>query len=262
MRPGVTSRTRKKQVCPCLTLCTAPTRSCVFVCVVPSKKKKKKKRLLCSAVYSCATLTNPTHPINTIRTQACQSKLLVTPEFLRGHVSQGCILPLGPAVILYNLLSCAVILMHAIRRHPFCHPLSSPLSSPVIHCHPRSPAAIFVISPTHHQHLPPQSATLPNTTRHHTTPHRCRSSATRSRRPLGRGHRLSPPPFRHPDPQRRWCGFTGLASTRATSTRALADTFQGSNLRSTSASRALGSSKHQVARRQQRASRHRSLSPW
>ena len=43
MRPGVTSRTRKKQVCPCLNLRTAPTRSCVFVCVVLSKKKKKKK---------------------------------------------------------------------------------------------------------------------------------------------------------------------------------------------------------------------------
>ena len=34
MRPGVTSRTRKKQVCPCLNLRTAPTCSCVFVCVV------------------------------------------------------------------------------------------------------------------------------------------------------------------------------------------------------------------------------------
>ena len=32
MRPGVTSRTRKKQVCPCLNLCAAPTCSCVFVC--------------------------------------------------------------------------------------------------------------------------------------------------------------------------------------------------------------------------------------
>ena len=32
---------RKKQVCPCLTLCTAPTCSCVFVRVVLSKKKKK-----------------------------------------------------------------------------------------------------------------------------------------------------------------------------------------------------------------------------
>ena len=44
MRPGVTSRTRKKQVCPCLNICTAPTCSCVFVCVVLSKKKKKKKK--------------------------------------------------------------------------------------------------------------------------------------------------------------------------------------------------------------------------
>ena len=35
---------RKKQVCPCLTLCTAPTCSCVFVRVVLSKKKKKKKK--------------------------------------------------------------------------------------------------------------------------------------------------------------------------------------------------------------------------
>ena len=34
---------RKKQVCPCLNLRTAPTRSCVFVCVVLSKKKKNKK---------------------------------------------------------------------------------------------------------------------------------------------------------------------------------------------------------------------------
>ena len=32
MRPGVTSRTRKKQVCPCLNLCAALTCSCVFVC--------------------------------------------------------------------------------------------------------------------------------------------------------------------------------------------------------------------------------------
>jgi hypothetical protein len=37
------NRMRKKQVCPCLNKCTAPTRSCVFVCVVLSKKKKKKK---------------------------------------------------------------------------------------------------------------------------------------------------------------------------------------------------------------------------
>ena len=44
MRPGVTSRTRKKQVCPCLTLCTPPTCSCVFVRAVLSKKKKKKKK--------------------------------------------------------------------------------------------------------------------------------------------------------------------------------------------------------------------------
>ena len=38
--------------------------------------------VLCSTphkvvVQCCATLTNPTHPINTIRTQACQSKLLI-----------------------------------------------------------------------------------------------------------------------------------------------------------------------------------------
>ena len=43
MRPGVTSRTRKKQVCPCLNLCTAPTRSCVFVCVVLSPPPPNKK---------------------------------------------------------------------------------------------------------------------------------------------------------------------------------------------------------------------------
>ena len=46
MRPGVTSRTRKKQVCPCLNLCTAPTCSCVFVRVVLSKKNQKKPELL------------------------------------------------------------------------------------------------------------------------------------------------------------------------------------------------------------------------
>ena len=34
---------RKKQVCPCQNLRTAPTRSCVFVCVVLSPKKEKKK---------------------------------------------------------------------------------------------------------------------------------------------------------------------------------------------------------------------------
>jgi hypothetical protein len=45
VRPGVTSRTRKIQVCPCVNLCPAPTCSCVFVCVVLSKKKKKKKML-------------------------------------------------------------------------------------------------------------------------------------------------------------------------------------------------------------------------
>ena len=33
---------RKKQVCPCLNKCTAPTCSCVFVRVVLSKKKIKK----------------------------------------------------------------------------------------------------------------------------------------------------------------------------------------------------------------------------
>ena len=44
MRPGVTSRMRKTQVCPCLTLCTAPTCSCVFVCVVLSKKKRRRKK--------------------------------------------------------------------------------------------------------------------------------------------------------------------------------------------------------------------------
>ena len=46
VRPGVTSRTRKKQVCPCLTLFTAPTCSCVFVRVVLSKKKPKKKGII------------------------------------------------------------------------------------------------------------------------------------------------------------------------------------------------------------------------
>ena len=35
---------RKIQVCPCVTLCTAPTCSCVFVCVVLSKTKNKQKR--------------------------------------------------------------------------------------------------------------------------------------------------------------------------------------------------------------------------
>ena len=40
VRPGVTSRTRKIQVCPCVNLCTAPTCSCVFVCVVSSTTKK------------------------------------------------------------------------------------------------------------------------------------------------------------------------------------------------------------------------------
>ena len=34
VRPGVTSRTRKIQVCPCVNLRAAPTCSCVFVCVV------------------------------------------------------------------------------------------------------------------------------------------------------------------------------------------------------------------------------------
>ena len=62
MRPGVTSRTRKKQVCPCLTLCTAPTCSCVFVRVVLSKKKEKKKHVACKkslfmlTVYVCNSL--------------------------------------------------------------------------------------------------------------------------------------------------------------------------------------------------------------
>ena len=44
VRPGVTSRTRKIQVCPCVNLCTPPTCSCVFVCVVLSPPKKKKCR--------------------------------------------------------------------------------------------------------------------------------------------------------------------------------------------------------------------------
>ena len=44
---------RKKQVCPCLNICTAPTCSCVFVCVVLSKKK------LFAAAVTAVGVTTP-----------------------------------------------------------------------------------------------------------------------------------------------------------------------------------------------------------
>ena len=57
---------RKTQVCPCLTLCTAPTCSCVFVCVVlpPPKKENLKQRFVthirvATADLVCIALDSP-----------------------------------------------------------------------------------------------------------------------------------------------------------------------------------------------------------
>ena len=68
-----------------LALCEVPSLA-VLACVSCSGGREGENgtrgAVLCSTphnvdVQRCATLTNPTHPINTIRTQACQSKLII-----------------------------------------------------------------------------------------------------------------------------------------------------------------------------------------